>query len=177
MIPFFLLILIGSASLAQTKNVDIIDLEKVDLDQRQRNFKKMKRSKEQETKIENINETKRTYQFSSFGRDNPFQEPISNQVTQSEKETVLSTLQEYTLDQLHLKGVWITSKGITKAIIMTPEKKGVVVKKGDAIATGRVLDITKTKVVVRLYTLNEDGSRDFRDEELLIDPAGMPPKK
>lgn len=84
---------------------------------------------------------------------------------------VVSTLQKYPLARLELKGVWQLDTGDRRAIVMTPNKEGVIVKMEDPIAAGKVLDIKRDRIVVRQYRIRDDGVREFSDENLYLGDA------
>ncbi len=91
--------------------------------------------------------------------------------TASQEIPVVSTLQKYPMARLELKGVWQLDTGDKRAIVMTPNKEGVIIKVNDPIAAGKVLEIQKDHIVVRQYRLRDDGVREFSDENLYLGDA------
>jgi hypothetical protein len=51
---------------------------------------------------------------------------------------------------------------------MTPKGEGVVVKEGDPISSGKVLNIKREQLTVRLYRLRADGVREYEDVGMKI---------
>lgn len=84
---------------------------------------------------------------------------------------VVSTLQKFPLARLELKGVWQLESGEKRAIVMTPNKEGIIVKVSDPISAGKILEINRDHLVVRQYRLREDGVREFADENLYLGSA------
>lgn len=84
---------------------------------------------------------------------------------------VVSTLQKYPLGNLELKGVWQLDTGEKRAIVMTPNKEGIIVKVSDPISAGKILEINRDHLVVRQYRLREDGVREFSDHNLYLGDA------
>lgn len=91
--------------------------------------------------------------------------------TASQEIPVVSTLQKYPMARLELKGVWQLDTGDKRAIVMTPNKEGVIIKVNDPIAAGKVIEIQKDHIVVRQYRLRDDGVREFSDENLYLGDA------
>lgn len=89
----------------------------------------------------------------------------------SQEIPVVSTLQKYPLANLELKGVWQLDNGEKRAIVMTPNKEGIIVKASDPISAGKVLEINRDHLVVRQYRLREDGVREFADQNLYLGDA------
>lgn len=144
--------------------------------------------------IEEIVEPSSEYHYSAFGRSDPFALPqitglptdseiaagrlpsgrmslpknATAQTIRSAEIPVVSPLQRFSLGSLEVKGIVVDGKGVHKALIMTPEKEGIIVTTGDPIAAGKVMDIIKDRVIVRQYSLREDGSREFTDRNLYL---------
>ena len=87
-----------------------------------------------------------------------------------ESVPIVSPLQSYPLNQLQVKGIWINASGQRRAVVMTPKKEGVIIKEGDPIAAGKVMLIERNQIKVRQYTINSDGSRQFKDVQI---PFGL----
>ena len=90
---------------------------------------------------------------------------------------MISPLQRYPLEQLHVKGIWLLDDGTKKAIVMTPSQEGVIVKVGDPISAGKILDIKKNRIVVRQYKIRRDGAREYDDEDLYLGPSSADRKQ
>ena len=167
--------------LAQVETLDLTDLDLKETEIPLEELSEVKTSNE--VKIEDIVEPENDYRYSSFGGQDPFQVPIVSDTDlkpEDEKPQtaiqkvfgseipMVSPLQAFPLQQLSVKGVWKLPDGEARAIVMTPDKQGVVVKKGDPIAVGKILDIQRKKMLVRQYRLREDGTREFSDIEVKI---------
>ena len=142
--------------------------------------------------IQQIVEPPVDYHYSAFGRPSPFQPPLEAYVTRLNPDAVgqapeaesivkgpdgaeipvVSPLQRYPLTSLKVKGIWLLKGGEKKALIMTPKREGVIVKVGDPIAAGKVLEIFKGNLIVRQYRISRDGSREYQDHDLYL---GDPP--
>lgn len=148
--------------------------------------------------IEEIVEPPVEYHYSAFGQPNPFAPPQIKAEDQAgpiatleagEVETkaadvspagivasgaeipVVSPLQRFPLKALKLKGIWLLSGGNKKALVMTPKREGVIVKEGDPISAGKVLEIKKNQVVVRQYRIRRDGAREYSDKFMYLGDA------
>lgn len=147
--------------------------------------------------IEELVEPPVDYHYSAFGRPNPFVKPdqmdgdmvkevpiapedpsirdqSNNTKSKSKSKSrgaeipVISPLQRYPLESLQVKGIWLLDGGLKKSLIMTPQREGVIVKVGDPISAGKVMDIHKDHVVVRQYRIRRDGAREYEDSELYL---------
>ncbi len=134
--------------------------------------------------IQQIVEPPVEYHYSAFGKPDPFKSPTKEEIAEARKAEnealgsgvsaasaeipIISPLQQYPLDVLAVKGIWLLTDGRKKALIMTPKKEGFIVEVGDPISAGKVTEIFKTHVVVRQYRIRRDGSREFEDEELYL---------
>ena len=151
-------------------------------------------------RIEDIVEPPGDYHYSAFGRENPFLMPPNVFVTDKsegvggkkmldamgnaigpEKTSmagadipIISPLQRHALDLLALKGIWQQGSGKWRAMIMTPKNEGIIVKPGDPISAGKILDIKKGHIIVRQYFLREDGSREYQDSEHYLGEYNKP---
>lgn len=168
------------------EEVDVLDLSDMDLEKETIVLEDVKQENidSEELKVEEIVEPKNDYRYASFGKDDPFAQPPIKNMMNTQKDQgpassnseipMISPLQAFPLDQLAVKGVWVLQNGEARAVIMTPKKEGVIVKKEDPISAGKVLDIRKDRILVRQYQLREDGSRTFNDIEM---PIGMDRQK
>jgi Tfp pilus assembly protein PilP len=131
-------------------------------------------------KIREIVEPSGEYSYASFGRPDPFIAPASLMdpgtnagaaaplTPEGSEIKIISPLQRYPLTDLNVKGVWQLSSGETRAVVMTPKGEGVVVKEGDPISSGKVLNIKREQLTVRLYRLRADGVREYEDVGMKI---------
>lgn len=167
------------------KNIEVLDLNDVDLDEYEDKWQGVPKSEAREVSedvsIERIVEPSSEYRYSSFGKSDPFLKPTMKMTiqesTSADSDTtsiagkevpMVSPLQAYPLDELEVKGVWVLEDQSTRAIVMTPKKEGIVIKVGDPIAAGKVLQLTRSKLVVRQYRLRDDGVREYEDISLPI---------
>ncbi len=124
-------------------------------------------------RLKEIVEPKAEYNYASFGRPDPFVPPdLSAPKVSVDGKTIKMTspLQGFAIAELLVKGVWQTSSGEIRAVVLTPKGEGVVVKKGDPISSGKVVGIARDSVKVRLYRLRSDGIREYEDVTM---PAGL----
>ncbi len=84
---------------------------------------------------------------------------------------MISALQNFALKDLRLKGIWQSDAMERRAIVMTPKREGIIVKVGDPIAAGKILEINKEYLVVREYRIKSDGAREYEDKEMYLGPA------
>jgi Tfp pilus assembly protein PilP len=174
----------GGAGNGQQADVEVMDLNEIDLEQAEESWENLPAEKAADitdsVKVDEIVEPSSEYRYSSFGKPDPFRKPQvtssspmgqeekGNQTVSGAEIPIISPLQAYPLEDLDVKGVWVLGNGQTRAIIMTPKKEGIVVKEGDPIAAGKVMNIERTKLVVRQYSVREDGVREFEDLEISI---------
>lgn len=177
--------------------VEVIDLQEAVLpDESWDSTTKAKQAQDLsgQVSIEEIVDPPGEYHYAAFGRPNPFLPPrgmstagsaptprvamsLTGEVTVAGTEIpVVSPLQTYALDRLELKGIWQLQSGEMRAIVMTPDKEGIIVKVNDPISAGKVLTIGKDFVTVRQYRLRTDGVREFNDERIALggDYTGQP---
>ncbi|RYZ58367.1 MAG: hypothetical protein EOP07_07270 [Proteobacteria bacterium] len=140
-------------------------------------------------KIKDIVEPTSEYSYASFGKPDPFQEPnfdtgkdLAPETTDADapagmgrgmgsgfKEIAISSpLQAYPIDALTIKGVWQLASGEMRAVVLTPKNEGIVIKNGDPMSSGKVLQIEKESVIVRLYRLRKDGVREYEDKRVIF---------
>jgi Tfp pilus assembly protein PilP len=140
-------------------------------------------------KIKDIVEPTSEYTYASFGKPDPFAMPdftkgldakaaadeaaeaadtgpMSSMGPAGKEIAIQSPLQAYPIDALVVKGVWQLSTGEMRAVILTPKSEGIVVKNGDPMSSGKVLQIEKESIVVRLYRLRKDGVREYEDKRI-----------
>ena len=177
-------VLFSQLTFAQGKpnEVDVLDLSKVDLEQDELDLDELEQDSsfnDDSLKVEDILEPSEDYQYASFGRPDPFARPKLERVDAAATPDtmtdplgteipMISPLQAYPLEQLQIKGVWVHRNGEARAVIMTPKKEGIVIKKGDPISAGKVISISRRRVLVRQYSIRADGSREYKDVELYI---------
>lgn len=136
-------------------------------------------------RVEDIVEPTAEYHFASFGKGDPFSPPpeqpkgsssmifrpaddaarLSSAATR--EEVLKSKLQRYKLDELKIVGMWRAEGESRKALILTPEGQGVTVQENDPITPGgKIARIEKDRLVVRMYSIDIDGTQKSRDEFL-----------
>ena len=140
-----------------------------------------KTSTEKSLKVEEIVEPSVEYHYSTFGQKSPFDKPNLSSSDTSEKAVVaeipvVSLLQRYPLTELQVKGIWVLKNGEKKSLVMTPNKRGVIVKEGDPISAGKVLKIYKRYLLVRQYSIRADGVREFEDSKIYLGRDGAKKK-
>jgi Tfp pilus assembly protein PilP len=120
--------------------------------------------------IENISEPTGKYQYSSFGKGDPFVPPMFEIHQTTVEIPIVSVLQKYSLDKLAVVGIWELDNGERKTLIMTEDGEGVIAKKGEFIGQkgGTILEILPSNIVVREFFVNLDGTRQFSDTELYL---------
>ena len=129
----------------------------------------------QMVRVEEIIEPPSEYRYAAFGKTDPFTPPHQS-FAESAAATnfeipVVSPLQQ-SIDSLEVRGIWELSSGERRALIVTPDKQGIVAKVGDPIGlSGKILKIFDNKLSTRQYTIREDGSREFEDRFLWL---GLP---
>ena len=181
-ISFFLLLVIAHVSYGQEEDddnpieseVDVIEIE--DLDGEDENDEENVTGSDitSKIKIQDIIEARNEYRYAAFGRPDPFVQPIFTlgnlqEVTAGDSEVpMISSLQKYNLGQLKVVGIWQLSSGPFRAMVMTPNQQGIIIRKDDPIALGKVLKIDNKQVVTRQYKIRDDGSREFADITLLL---------
>jgi Tfp pilus assembly protein PilP len=168
------------------KQAERLDLNQIDLEQVEEEWDstptKSTVDMGNSVKIREIVEPSGEYSYASFGRPDPFMAPAAlmdpganegaTPVTPEGSEIkIVSPLQRYPLNDLNVKGVWQLSSGETRAVILTPKGEGVVVKEGDPISSGKVLNIKREQLTIRLYRLRADGVREYEDVGMKIGVA------
>ncbi len=162
--------------------IEKLDLNQVDLEQVEEDWDSTPSKPPVEVsnsvKIREIIEPSGEYSYASFGRPDPFLQPELNMgaapidpaqsMPMGKEIPIVSILQGYPLSDLNIKGVWQLSSGETRAVVLTPKNEGVVVKEGDPISSGKVLNIRRDRLMVRLYRLRSDGVREYQDVPMII---------
>jgi Tfp pilus assembly protein PilP len=164
------------------KQAERLDLNQIDLEQVEEEWEstptKSTIDMGSSVKIREIVEPSGEYSYASFGRPDPFVPPAALMdpgtsagapfIPEGSEIKITSPLQRYPLSDLNVKGVWQLSSGETRAVILTPKGEGVVVKEGDPISSGKVLNIKREQLTVRLYRLRSDGVREYEDVGMKI---------
>lgn len=144
--------------------------------------------------LEEIVEPVNEYHYAAFDTPNPFVQPnlgfldpinlaVEGEVSEETDAEgnkkiikhfeipIVSLLQKYKLSELLVKGIWELSSGKKRAMIMTPKKEGIIVKVGDPVAVGKVMEIEDKVVTVRQYRIRPDGAREFDDVKMYLGEA------
>jgi Tfp pilus assembly protein PilP len=121
-------------------------------------------------KTEKMGQSDKDYTFSDFGKQDPFVPPkitLADDETQGSEGTML---QKYSISDLKLVGLLKSHQGEKKAIVMTPDDEGIIIKKGDLIGKsgGKVIDFEDKGIRVRESYLNSNGNKEFKDFTLQI---------
>jgi hypothetical protein len=191
---FSLLSPMGFAKDAEPKS-KVVDLNQIDLEQVDDNWDNPTAASpinvDRGPKIKDIVEPTSEYSYASFGKPDPFQMPefdkgkdLAAESTEGDpaaaagmgrgmgsgfKEIAISSpLQAYPINVLTIKGVWQLSSGEMRAVVLTPKNEGIVIKNGDPMSSGKVLQIEKDSVIVRLYRLRRDGVREYEDKRVVF---------
>lgn len=167
-------------------NPKVVDLNQIDLEQVEDNWENGTPNApvnlDRGPKIKDIVEPTSEYTYASFGKPDPFQipdfatgkepaaaveeGPMTGRGPNGKEISIQSPLQAYPIDALKVKGVWQLADGDLRAVILTPKNEGIVIKNGDPMSSGKVLQIDKDAIVVRLYRLRKDGVREYQDKRL-----------
>lgn len=132
-------------------------------------------------RIEDIVDVSSDYHYASFGNADPFVPPLlaapqNKQPTVSKQ--ILSPLQNYPSNQIKISGVWQTDEGEWKALAMTKEGEGIIVRKADPFGDkdGRITSIGEDGINIREYTKNLDGTREANESKIfLLSSSGTVP--
>lgn len=179
-LPLIVMILIlPQLASGQGKKVEVLDLSQEGIEFNE-SVEEVDVSDETQLKIEEIIEPPEDYRYSSFGNSDPFRRPPRELGRQDssvgggisgQSIPIVSPLQNFPVEQLQVKGIWINRSGQARAVIMTPDKQGVIIKQGDPISAGKVMLIERDHIKVRQYILKADGSRQFKDIKLAFGKA------
>lgn len=131
-------------------------------------------------KIDEIMENSGDYHYAAFGAPNPFARPESIVSGLANKDTdeisingveipMVSSLQRFAIDRLKLNGIWQLDNGERRALILTPENEGVIVKINDPIAAGKVIAIEDKRLKTRQFSIRNDGVREYSEVDLYIE--------
>ena len=151
--------------------------------------------------LEEVAEPESDFHYAAFSRPDPFMPPSSSFVAMLENSVaeadevaadgtnsggalqttkkgfeipVIHPLQRYKIEELELKGIWKMDNGEKRAMLLTPDKQGVIVKEEDPVSNGKITLIEDKHITVRLYSVDHDGVRKFSDEKMYL---GQPPDK
>ena len=119
--------------------------------------------------INDIVQPVKTYYYAAYGKPDPFVPPRNEIQNQEDEEIpILSTLQEFSLDELNVVGIWQLEDSTRKALILTPDNEGVIVKIDDYVGNqgGKIVAIDPDLIKVREFITIEDGTQQFDDKEL-----------
>ena len=130
-------------------------------------------------KIDEIIENSGDYHYAAFGAPNPFARPesIVSGLANKDSEDVsingveipmVSSLQRFPLNNLRLNGIWQLDNGERRALILTPENEGVIIKINDPIAAGKVIAIEDKKIKTRQFSIRNDGVREYSEVDIYI---------
>lgn len=135
-----------------------------------------------DARVEDIVEPSADYHYAGFGKADPFQPPVAIKaiIPDSVEIPIVSPLQRYPLKDLKLVGVWARSARDRKALLMTPNMEGIIVRVGDLAGNGggKVMSIDDGSVVVREFLIANDGTRQFSDVRIMFEvgkPAAQGP--
>jgi len=111
------------------------------------------------------------YHYASMSEPNPFVPPLLSTLMARLIIPIDSILQKYSLTDLKVVGIWTLRDLETRAMIMTPDGQGVVVKPGSFIGRrgGQVAFIDQVSVGIREFSLASDGTRMYEDEQIYIE--------
>ena len=121
-------------------------------------------------KMDTVLEEAFDYSYASFGKPDPFIPNMRPAHLPSVSVLITSILQRYTLDQIRLVGIWQLENGSKKSLLMTEKSEGVVVAVGDSVGIkgGKVKEIESDHVVIREFTLDSDGEKNFSDRTIWL---------
>lgn len=172
-----LLVMFIFSSISSFGEVEVLDFSDLEIDEQVDLNDMESRSKTTEVQslnVDEILEPNGNYQYSSASKVDPFEPANLTEMREKLRSStgeyieIQSPLQSYPVDQLKVKGMWILPDGQARAMIMTPKKEGFIIKEGDLVSAGKVMSITKEKVVVRQYKLSVAGTREYEDNTLTI---------
>lgn len=127
-------------------------------------------------RIEDIAESTSDYNYSSFGKPDPFVPPLVTDLLTKLEIPITSPLQRFPAVNLRVAGIWTLPSGERKALIMTPEDEGIISKVNDPIGRkgGKILAIEKNLIKIREFSPAADGTRQFQDTELPLGQIEIP---
>ncbi|MCB9228788.1 MAG: hypothetical protein H6618_04175 [Deltaproteobacteria bacterium] len=120
--------------------------------------------------IEHIPSDNNTYNYASFGKENPFIPPLLSAHLTKTEIPVISILQKYPVEHIRVVGIWTLEDGSRKSLMMSRENEGVITSIGDPVGNhgGKVISIEEKIVKVREFSLSPDGTRQFTDVDLWL---------
>jgi Tfp pilus assembly protein PilP len=128
-------------------------------------------------RVEDIVEPPSDYRYAAFGKPDPFVPPLLSRdnSVDSLEIPIVSPLQQYSLSELSLVGIWQMPDGERKAMVLTVAKnkfpsQGIIVKNGDPIANrgGKIIGIGEDYMTIREFSLTPDGTREFEDVQMFM---------
>ena len=133
-------------------------------------------------RIEDIVEPVADYHYASFGNSDPFVPPLlaAPQIHKIvESKSILSPLQKYPASELKISGVWETDEGEWKALVMTRDGEGIVVRKADPFGDkdGKITNISEEGLNIREYVKSLDGTREMKEFKILLSAASVSPEQ
>ncbi|RYF44908.1 MAG: hypothetical protein EOO38_16985 [Cytophagaceae bacterium] len=192
-VSVLLLLCGGKAQVATAQEKSkVTDLNQIDMEQVDENWDNKGSAQpvtDRGPKIKDIIEPTSEYTYASFGKPDPFAlpeiargkadaegdgkdlAPIDTTASGFTQIEISSVLQKFPIDSLKVTGVWKRSDSEMRAIVSTPSGEGIVVKVGDPISSGKVIQIDKEAIVARLYRLKKDGVRDYEDKRISFGAA------
>jgi Tfp pilus assembly protein PilP len=110
------------------------------------------------------------YHYSSFGLADPFSKPGPAVTLAKGPGGVPNSLITYPLQNYSLVGTWTVEGGKHRALVITPEDQGIIIKDGDAIGNrqGKIVDITANTLIVRQYITSSSGEQYAEDYKLML---------
>ena len=121
-------------------------------------------------KIKSITKTIESYTYASRNKKNPFIPPLASDVKSKVEIPIVSPLQKYDISEIKVIGVWSVQNKKPKCLISTPGQEGIIATIGDFVGNkgGVVHQINKNGIKIREFKLLYDGSRIFKDIDLLL---------
>lgn len=164
---------------------EVIDLSDLDLEDSNANWQQIANPRAlnmtDSINVEQIIDPRADYRYSAFGKKDPFATPTSDFLDRlrsnlikegpiaGEEIPIVSPLQAYAITKLLVTGVWIRKKDQqARAVVVTPKGEAIVVKKGDPISAGKVLEINRNFLLTRQYNIRSDGAREYSDIKLTV---------
>lgn len=118
------------------------------------------------------------YHYSSMNKPNPFIPPTINSLLKSEILPVESELQKFPLSEFKIVGIWSLRNTEMRAMMLTPTGQGIVAENGNKIGRrgGKIVEIDEKSVLVREYSLNSEGERQYEETRLWIEDVQDKPE-
>lgn len=109
------------------------------------------------------------YVYDPLGKRDPFESPLDQIQKPDGEEVPLTPLQKFDLGQFRLIGI-IIGKGEPTAMVLAPDKKSFILKKGIKIGKndGTILRITPNSVVVeeKIYDFSGEAKSNIQEIQL-----------